>query len=43
MAASHQDREDLKRMYPGPKWDQKVDKMSDGQVLTILKRIRTNK
>lgn len=38
--ASNQDRETLKKAYPSRKWAQKVDKMSDSQVVAVLMRLR---
>lgn len=38
--ASNQDRETLKNAYPSRKWAQKVDKMSDSQVVAVLMRLR---
>jgi hypothetical protein len=35
-----QDREKLKKLYPGDKWSKKVDKMSDAQVAAVLIRMK---
>ena len=32
----------VKSAYPGPKWTQKVDKMTDEQVLAIYQRLIQN-
>lgn len=36
------DREFLKELYPGKKWSEKVDKMSDRQVFATKMRIQNN-
>lgn len=33
-------RIELIKAYPGPKWEQKVKKMSDAQVVVIFNRLR---
>lgn len=38
-----QKREALKKSYPGPKWADKVDKMSDKQVHATYMRLLNNK
>lgn len=37
---NNQDREQLKRAYPNKKWADKVDKMSDSQVVAVVLRLR---
>jgi len=36
----NQRRDNLKTVYPSPKWTHKVDKMSDNQVLAIYLRLQ---
>lgn len=36
-------REELKKKYPGKKWADKVDKMSDSQVIAISFRANSKK
>lgn len=38
--ATHNEREKLKSAYPGKKWADKVDKMSDSQVIAVLRRLQ---
>lgn len=38
--AYEKEREALKAAYSGPKWRQKVNKMSDGQVVAIHMRLK---
>lgn len=38
MLSIEQMREKIKEVYPGPKWIERVDKMSDDQVRVIYKR-----
>lgn len=40
MATTTKDRELLKSVYPGKKWADKVDKMSEGQVVAVIMRLR---
>lgn len=37
---NNQDRDQLKRAYPSKKWADKVDKMSDSQVVAVILRLR---
>lgn len=34
------DREELRNWYTNPSWAYKVDKMTDKQVVVVLKRVR---
>lgn len=36
----NQEREELKKAYPNPRWKEKVDKMSPEQVTAIYIRLR---
>lgn len=36
-------RDALKKVYPGPRWSAKVDKMSDNQVIAVYNRLLNNK
>jgi len=38
---SNQEREELKKVYPNPRWKEKVDKMSPDQVTAIYIRLRS--
>lgn len=39
--ATNAERKLLKDAYPGKKWAEKVDKMSDSQVIAVLSRFRS--
>jgi len=39
--ASPAERQLLKRAYPSKQWAQKVDKMSDAQVIAVLMRLKS--
>jgi hypothetical protein len=39
MAGEAKKRDDLKKVYPGPRWAEKVDRMSDKQVAAIHYRL----
>ena len=41
--ATQKERELLKTAYPGPTWAKKVDKMSDSQVIAVLRRLQAQK
>jgi len=36
----NREREQVKAAYPNPKWAQKVNDMSDNQVIAVYKRLR---
>lgn len=38
--AAKKDRELLKQVYPSKKWAEKVDKMSDSQVVAVMLRLK---
>lgn len=38
--ASNKEREALKKAYPSKKWAEKVNKMSDAQVIAVYMRLR---
>lgn len=38
--ATNRERELLKSAYPSKKWAAKVDKMSDAQVIAVLRRLQ---
>lgn len=42
MTSAFKEREWLKKAYPGPKWAEKVNKMTDGQVLAAYLRLQQN-
>lgn len=33
-------KEAVKAAYPGPKWSEKVDKMSEGQIIAVFMRLK---
>lgn len=39
--ATRAEREMLKTAYPSKKWADKVDKMSDSQVIAVLRRLQS--
>lgn len=41
--ATQTERALLKRAYSGPAWAAKVDKMSDNQVIAVLRRLQAQK
>lgn len=38
--AGHKEREQLKKVYPSSKWAQKVDKMSESQLVAVYMRLK---
>lgn len=40
---NNKERELLKQAYSGKKWAEKVDKMSDSQVIAVLRRLQAQK
>lgn len=41
--ATYNERALLKKAYPSKKWAQQVDKMSDAQVIAVLRRLQSTK
>lgn len=41
--AGNQERELLKKAYPSKKWAEKVDKMSDSQVVAVFMRLKAQR
>lgn len=39
--ATRAERELLKKVYPSKKWAEKVDKMSDSQVIAVTQRLKS--
>lgn len=40
MGTTIKEREQLKQAYPSKRWAEKVDKMSDSQVIAVLMRLK---
>lgn len=37
------ERRELKKVYPGKKWSERVDKMNDNQIIAIYARLKAER